>query len=70
MGRRGVHEDTDHNVDRDQKAGPAEKGTDEAHVAHLFSRTLMLAFYGGAAVSAGRRRVPAATAPIDISAPA
>jgi hypothetical protein len=44
MGRSRVHKDADHDVDHDEKASSAEKGFDEAHVAHLFSGTLMLAF--------------------------
>jgi hypothetical protein len=40
VGSRSVHEYADDDVDHDEKASPAEKGLDEAHVAHLFSRTL------------------------------
>jgi hypothetical protein len=40
VGRPSVHEYADNNVDHDEKASPAEKSLDEAHAAHLFSRTL------------------------------
>jgi len=63
MGRRSVHDNADQNVNRDENASLAEKGSDEAHVCSPLLWDAHAGLCRGAEDSAGRERLPAAAAP-------